>query len=606
MEWIIPSWGSGAVVFAGMGTRDHLRTALQLLSGEVPQRTVYGHLGWRRIGERWVYLHADGAIGPDGAVDGVEVAPPDALARYVLPAPPSGAERAAAVRASLALLQLGPPRLAFPLLSAVYRAALGGADFSLHLMGQSGVFKSEVAALMQRHYGTEMDARHLPASWSSTGNSLESVAFAAKDALLVVDDFAPSGNAADVTRLHREAERLLRAQGNSAGRGRMRRDGTLAPAKPPRGLILSTGEDAPRGQSLRARILLLEADKNDIDADALTQRQSDAAAGLYTMSMAGFVSWLAPQYAQICTRLAAERSELRDAGARSGQHARTPGILADLALGLRYFLDFAASAGAIDATVRAELRQRGLAALREAGDAQTDHLASAEPTGHFLRLLSAAVASGRAYVASPDGAYPETPQSWGWRREDTHDGPTWRPLGKLVGWLDDSNLYLEPEASYAAAQEMAGAQGESLTISAQTLRRRLKERGLLASTDAKRETLTVRRVLNGASRNVLHLSSSLCCAKPDKPDIGSENAGKMSGSECRVDCRENNNPTLNPTTNPTANAEGNGQNVGFVGSDSGRRTIRDGNHSSAFIAEGLTEEDVCTPWDDSGCTGGAK
>src|SRR5262249_1004359 len=38
MEWTIPKWGTQAVVGAGRGTADHLRAALQLLSGSVPQR----------------------------------------------------------------------------------------------------------------------------------------------------------------------------------------------------------------------------------------------------------------------------------------------------------------------------------------------------------------------------------------------------------------------------------------------------------------------------------------------------------------------------------------------------------------------------------------
>src|SRR5262249_57001791 len=103
-----------------------------------------------------------------------------------------------------------------------------------------------------------MDARPLPASWSSTGNALEGLAFTAKDALLVVDDFCPTGSTGDVQRYHKEADRLFRGQGNRAGRQRMRADTTLRPDKPPRGLALSTGEDVPRGQSLRARLLVLD------------------------------------------------------------------------------------------------------------------------------------------------------------------------------------------------------------------------------------------------------------------------------------------------------------------------------------------------------------
>src|SRR5437867_2728114 len=78
-----------------------------------------------------------------------------------------------------------------PLLAAVYRAVLAPCDFSLHVCGHTGFFKTEVAALCQQHYGAGLDARHLPASWLSTGNALEAVAFTAKDALLVVDDFSP-------------------------------------------------------------------------------------------------------------------------------------------------------------------------------------------------------------------------------------------------------------------------------------------------------------------------------------------------------------------------------------------------------------------------------
>ena len=48
--------------------------------------------------------------------------------------------------------------------------------------------KTELAALAQQHFGPGMDARHLPASWSSTGNAIEGLAFAAKDALLASRD----------------------------------------------------------------------------------------------------------------------------------------------------------------------------------------------------------------------------------------------------------------------------------------------------------------------------------------------------------------------------------------------------------------------------------
>jgi hypothetical protein len=532
MGWIVPAWGTRAVVYAGMGTKDHLRAALQLLSGDVPRRTVFRHVGWRKIGQTWVYLHAGGAIGPDGLVDAIPVALPEPLAGFRLPTPPEGAELAAAVRASLGLLRLGPGRVTFPLLAAVYRAPLGDTDFGQHLAGPTGSFKTEAAALAQQHYGAEMDARHLPANWSSTGNALEGLAFAAKDALLCVDDFCPTGSTADVQRYHREADRLFRGQGNRAGRQRMRADATLRPPRPPRGLVLSTGEETPRGQSLRARLMELEISPGDFGPQppepnpTLSACQGDAAAGKYAAALAGFLRWLAPQYDAIRGRLRAETAELRDKARGDGQHARTPGIVADLALGLRYLLDFARSAGAISETERSELWERGWAALAEAGAAQAGQIATAEPAGLFLRLLAAALASGRAHVAARDGNEPANAQAWGWRQRTIGAGANargeWQPQGQRVGWLEGDNLYLEPEASYAAAQELAREQGEGVPVSARTLHRRLKERRLLASWDERRQRNTVRRVLEGVlPREVLHLPADVLspCTEPSKPSI---------------------------------------------------------------------------------------
>ena len=125
----------------------------------------------------------------------------------------------------------------------------------------------------------------------------------------------------------------------------------------------------------------------------------------------------------------------------------------------------------------------------------------AEPTGQFLRLLAAAITSGRAYLAAPVGGRPKEPAPWGWREQSGQ----WLPQGRRVGWVDGDAVLLEPGASYAAAQEMAAVQGESLTVSAPTLWRRLKERGLLASWDRKRERNTIRKKLEGVRREVLHL-----------------------------------------------------------------------------------------------------
>jgi hypothetical protein len=68
-----------------------------------------------------------------------------------------------------------------------------------------------------------------------------------------------------------------------------------------------------------------------------------------------------------------------------------------------------------------------------------------------------------------------------------------------------TDLFLEPVARYQVAQELAGA---DRLVGEQTLRHRLRERGLLASIDAGRQMVQVRRTLEGRPRQVLHLKAS--------------------------------------------------------------------------------------------------
>jgi hypothetical protein len=404
-----------------------------------------------------------------------------------------------------------------PLLAATYRATLGATDLSVHLAGPTGTFKTELAALVQQHFGAAMDSRNLPGSWSSTGNLLEAVAFAAKDAVFVVDDFAPTGSAGDVLRLNRDADRLLRAQGNASGRGRMRADTTLRPPKPPRGLVLSTGEDVPRGQSLRARVLVLEVGPADVNQELLSLCQADAAAGLYAAAMAGFIGSIAGRYGEIRGGLRAEVVRRRDQALGSRSHRRTPEIVANLAIGIDHFLTFAETVGAIGSQEHETLSKRCWLALEDAAGGQADHQAASEPGKRFLELLAAAIGSGRAHIAGEDGDLPSNPGAWGWRKESQGTGAfqqeVWRPQRERVGWVvdDDSghDLFLDPDASFAAAQSMGRDAGDPLAVQPKTLHRRLAQAGILLSVDEGRNHLAVRRTLGGARRYVLHLSASV-------------------------------------------------------------------------------------------------
>src|SRR5215216_684369 len=553
MNWPTEHLGALALVYPGIGTKDHARAAIQLLSEEVEERRIYTHTGWREVDGVWVYLHGGGAIGPDGAAEGVEVRLDEALSLYLLPAPPEGEDINVAIRASLRTWEVAPDGLVIPQHAATFRTAMGETDHSLHVVGPTGEGKSEAAALFLRHFGAGLDARHL-LSWASTENAIEAQAFTLKNAHVVLDDFAPNGNSNNQLRWHTKADRVMRAKGNAAGRARLAADLTMRTTKPPRALILSTGEDTPRGQSLRARMLVLEHGEGDVDWEKLTECQHDAEAGLYAQATSGFVSWFAARYDEVQRRMPDEARELRDEASRAGQHKRTPFIAADLGLGLRYFLSYARDAGAVGAEEYDALWERGWKAILEAAASQEVHQAVSEPAGRFMELLRSAISSGRAHIGSTDGERPEeNAGALGWRKADS-EYDDWRPQGDRIGWIDGEDLYLESAASYRVVQSQAQG-SEGLAVSERTLRKRLKEKGLLLSTDKKRQTLTVRRTIEGVKdRSVLHLRlSSLFSDKeePDEPDDGGDKPHGKGDSGAALSSGSGNQP-MEPDEKPDA------------------------------------------------------
>lgn len=507
MNWVVEELGPRALVYPGMSIKDHARAAIQTLSTDIANRRVYTHTGWRRIGDKWFYLHTGGAIGPDGPVTDIEVNLPESLSAFRLSAPMTDDHLRRAIRASLDILKLGPPRVVAPILAAVYRSVIDVSDFVISLYGHTGVFKTELAALAMQHLGAEFTARKLPASWSSTGNALEAVAFTMKDAILVIDDFAPGGSSVDIARYHKEADRVLRAQGNNSGRGRLRPDGMPRPTRHPRGLILTTGEEVPRGESLRARQLIIEIKQGDIIPPLLAEAQTAGTAGLYAGATAGFLQWMA-------SRLDNLRAGLRDAVSQLRTeslglpHRRMHDVVAHLAFGLRTFLNFAVDVGAINKTDAEQPYTSALGAMLEQAAEQREYLHAADPARRYLELIGAAIVAGEAHLNSPDGDCPKNPERWGWTAfENAGYDLKYRPSGDCIGWLDDNDVYLEPSAAYRVAQKMGG-QNDGMAVSERTLRKRLAEGGCLATTDRDRGKVVVRRTLQGHRRDVLHLDAA--------------------------------------------------------------------------------------------------
>ncbi len=313
MDWALAELGSAAILEPGLMVKDRARAAIQALSGKTPIEKVYTHTGWTVNDGTPFFLHAHGAIGPNGTEFGNKVALGDGCTHFCLPAPPTGEELSDSVKAALAILESFPSWLGHVLLTAPFIPIVLDPDFAIHLSGRTGTGKSELASLVQRFYGQAMDARNLPASWNSTENYLVEMAFILKNVAMGTDDFNPRGGDYEVRSWHRKADVVFRSQGNRSGRGRLRADITARPTHFPRGLIFSTGEDTPTGQSLRARMLILELSRSDFEITSLTPHQKAAGKGLYSQTLSAFIAWVAERYTEIWGEGSRDRvEELRD------------------------------------------------------------------------------------------------------------------------------------------------------------------------------------------------------------------------------------------------------------------------------------------------------
>ncbi len=486
LGWVASAWGARALVTAGQGAKDHLRAAIQVLSNPT-QRHVFRHTGWRQHQGRWIYLYQGGGV---GATDlAVELDPP--LDKFALPDQVEDVRDAVAW--SLRLLEAAPETVAIPLLAAVYAAPLAfinSPDFAIWLVGPTGSLKSELAALAQRHFGN-FERKTLPGSWTSTENALEGRLFTVKDALFVIDDYAPSADTRAQQELEKRAQRIIRGIGNRASRARLRADLSQHPDRPPRGLVICTGEDLPPGHSIQARLVVVEIDRERLNLDVVSALQANG--HRLAHAMRGYIEWLQPALQQLRTSGRKRVGELRGEFQRIGSHLRQADALSQLAYSFDLLLEFAQEVGAIDASRAEALRARARATLQVLGEAQGTNLRDLEPAERFITVLGTLLEQRRVRLVE-------------------RGSPARSDEIETIGWFDERFAYLLPEAARRRVATFLRESGEGWGHSAHSLHKALVRKGYaevgpdgrpevqVRVGEGKRRVLRVRlEALNGAA-----------------------------------------------------------------------------------------------------------
>jgi Domain of unknown function (DUF927) len=472
LSWVPKHLGALASV-ESPGVRHLVAKAIRLESAQGLKETyAFGHTGWVQLDTgQWIYLHAGGAITGLGAptFEG-RVVLSEKLARRTFPSPSDPEFLREAVGASFALWDLAADEISIPMMLSAYRAVLGEVDYTIHLAGPTGLGKTTLAQLAVSHFGANLGAKD-QTNFESTANAVEREAFQLKDQLLLLDDYLGTSE-------HRKILAFIaRNAANNSGRGRLASDGTLQGDKPPRALVVTTGEDLPVGESLTARMLVVrmpEGQGLDLSRGApINTAQAASREGTYALAMAGFVNWLAPSYGNLKTTIEQRSNQYGHEVRDRVQHNRTPRIYGDLIIALEEWLTYATEIGAIDEERRTALDERARRAVLAAIQAQGQYLGSADPVERYRDLLREALASGHAHLRAPD----EEP------------GP-----GVHLGWPSPEGTFLYPNVALDLAKHRAAAVGDPLTISGQAMNQRLRDRGWLVATNPdKKRGIPVRK-----------------------------------------------------------------------------------------------------------------
>jgi hypothetical protein len=386
-------------------------------------------------------------------------------------------------------------------------------DFAGWAYGVTNSLKTSHAVVAQQFYGKKFDKRHLPAAWSSTTNFNMSRLHAARDVLSVIDDFVLRGSMIEQRRQLAEADRFVRGVADGAFRGRLdakHSDG--APSRGPRGLAWSTAETNPLGESGQARLISPTYCRREdgtpisVDPARLRECQREAESGLYSEAMAAFIQFLAQQYDGLFERVQTRIKELSTTMSEcaNGQLLRTPEILANLAVAIEYFLQFAKSAGAIDEQKCQSMWEDCWETLISLGEAQTRRQHEEDPVREALRLLKSADRAGRLVFRNPADGDANGGLGRGPSVDASQNRSDW-----FVGWREDgdSDWWCDPVQLWKVIQRLFREQNREVPKARVELFEEMENGGFITPRDEKQRggIPTVKRAIEGKRPRVIEI-----------------------------------------------------------------------------------------------------
>lgn len=483
MKWPAKVWKAYGNIYPGGLTAGYVKDAL-LRGGQkgAKDRTIYGYTGFKRIGDRLIYMYHDGAIGADD----VSVELVNASQHYHLRLPEIKGKtedeiEQVGAQAVAALAKGFDARIVMPLLAQAFLGPLYSTmvqsgrtpGYVVFLVGASGSFKSTLQGYIQSMFG-DFHAKQMPANFRSTANWTSDAPYYCKDTLFTCDDFFQTKTRRESDELNRVANNLISAASDRAARNRQSADKQTIKGRPVRSTITMTGEILPEineGRTLRLYVIHVERGEIAKTTDALEPYARLQRGGAYRAGMRSYIKWLMERYDSLGDELedrmadAMREAEKMDIDPR---FARLKESAAFLTMGCRMMLDWLGAVGAMSAPEIETLYAKTLAGIAENIGRQGEDIADMTPAHVYVSVIrSLIVTQAAAYVDLADTS--PTPQVDG--RRDYANRP-------VVGWRDADFYYFDAEAIDQCVRRNLKDRESSLAMSATAVRRQMMEMGM--------------------------------------------------------------------------------------------------------------------------------
>lgn len=494
---------------------------------------VHTTVGWRSTDTGDYFVHATGAIAKNGAL-GVEVDVAKTSDIYAMPEPTTDRDqlRQAWIDGTVALRESElPARVLAPLLGHSWTAPVLPGPILLHLVGGFASYKTSHSRLAVQYFAPSLthNTKGLisGAAGGSTAIGLQRTLSAISHVPVIVDDFAPDGNASDAIR---RISTLGRTVFNGIGRIRGKQRGGAEADRPILASIITSGELSAQG-SADSRIVNLPLDPATLKngGEIFGRLESKRARHARALIGSSLVQWTAARRQQLvndfteaeedsehrlCTQ-AYWRETIPSQNGHAGLHDRLVQSAVVLDRGIVIMLMMLRDLDVISDDEARDFYGWARAGIAEAISLQDS--SASDPAEQLMEYLREAIANGNAHLAGMDGTVPEDASSLGWADQSTGMNPQWRPNGQRVGIINKDRLYLFPTTAVAVARQMSQRADEAFSDTKTSLSSSMLSHGWLIADGAGKRSV-VRRTGRSMQHRVWDIPlSALTGSSPDTP-----------------------------------------------------------------------------------------